>query len=70
MTSPGYDFTVGIFEQSCEILEEAKHAGLTGSFGPRGEVSSLNSDTQKSVGAGAVLVHLSAKRDPVPSGCG
>ena len=43
---------------------------LTGGFVPSGEVSALNSDAKQSMGAGAVLVHLSAEGDPVPSGCG
>lgn len=43
---------------------------LTGGFGASGEVSALNSDAEQSMGAGAVLVHLSAERDPVSSSCG
>lgn len=43
---------------------------LTGGLGSGGEVSALNGDAEQSMGAGAVLVHLSAKGDPVPSGCG
>lgn len=46
------------------------HERLTSGFGPGGEVSSLNGDTEQSVGTGAVLVHLSAEGDPVSSGCG
>lgn len=46
------------------------HEWLTGGFGPGGEVGALNGDAEQSVGAGAVLVHLSAKGDPVSSGCG
>lgn len=43
---------------------------LTGGFGPGGEVSALNGDAEQSMRAGAVLVHLSAKGDPVSPGCG
>lgn len=43
---------------------------LTSSFGPRCEVCALNGDAEQSMWAGAVLVHLSAKGDPVSSSCG
>lgn len=43
---------------------------LTGGFGAGGEVGALHGDAEQSVGAGAVLVHLSAEGDPVPSSFG
>lgn len=50
-------------------VEGEMHVWLTSGFGPGGEVSALNGDAEQSVGAGAVLVHLSAEGDPVPSRC-
>lgn len=53
-----------------ERKEEKVPEFITGGFGASGEVSALHADAEQSVRAGAVLVHLSAKGDPVSSGHG
>lgn len=60
-----------LFHQKEKMREEEKmQEFVTSGFGACGEVGALNADAEQSVRAGAVLVHLSAKGDPVSSGHG
>lgn len=49
---------------------KSKEEWLTGGFGASCKVSALNRDAEQGMRARAVLVHLGAEGDPVPSGCG